>query len=84
MRTTLSLDPVILTAAKEVAAETNRSLGTVISEWAARGLQAGARSVTAPRRGRAAKPLFPVFEVPSDSPPITSQRVKELLSEEGL
>jgi hypothetical protein len=84
MRTTLSLDPVILTAAKEVAAETHRSVGEVISEWAARGLQAGARSQARASKGKAEKPMFPVFDVPADSPPITSHRVKQLLNEEGL
>jgi hypothetical protein len=84
MRTTLSLDPVILTAAKEVAAETHRSVGEVISEWATRGLQAGAGGQTGVGAGKSQKPMFPVFDVPANSPPITSQRVKQLLNEEGL
>ena len=84
MRTTLSLDPVILAAAKEVAAETHRSVGAVISDWAARGLKGGAGVGAASRKGSKPKARFPTFDVPSDSPPITSQRVKQLLSEEGL
>jgi hypothetical protein len=84
MRTTLTLDPVILTAAKEVAAETHRSVGAVISDWAARGLKVSAATGAVSRKGSVPRPQFPVFEVPADSPPITSQRVKQLLSEEGL
>jgi hypothetical protein len=84
MRTTLNLDPVILAAAKEVAAETHRSAGDVISARAARGLQAGARNQTRVEKGNTEKPMFPVFDVPADSPPITSQRVKHLLGETGL
>jgi hypothetical protein len=84
MRTTLSLDPVILTAAKEVAAETHRSVGAVISDWAARGLQSSSGGTGATRKRPASRSTFPTFDVPADSPPITSQRVKQLLSEEGL
>jgi hypothetical protein len=84
MRTTLSLDPVILTAAKEVAAETNRSLGAVISDWARRGLQSRAQASAGAGKTKAARAIFPTFEVPADSPPITSQRVRDLLNSEGL
>ena len=81
VRTTLNIDPAILTAAKEVAAETHRSLGSVISEWAARGLQACSHGPSTGKKRRT-KPLFPVFGVPADAPPITSQRVKKLLNGE--
>ena len=84
MRTTLTLDPVILTAAKEVAKETHRSVGAVISDWAARGLKASVGVSGEVRKSSAAQALFPVFDVPPDSSPITSQRVKLLLEEEGL
>ena len=75
MRTTLTLDSDLLAAAKSVAAQSNRSIGDVISEWARRGLQAA--RVTE-RRG------FPVFSVSSNAPPISDESVRNLLDDEGL
>lgn len=68
MRTTLSLDPEILAAAKQIAAARNTSLGEVISELARRGLEA---------RGRVSRRAgFPVFRVRPDAPPLTSEDVR--------
>ena len=75
MRTTLTLDSDLLAAAKSIAAQSNRSIGEVISEWARRGLQA---SRVTERRG------FPMFTVASDAPPISNEAVRGLLDDEGL
>lgn len=79
MRTTLTLDDALLAAAREVANQSGRSLGEVISEWARNGLQAA----TAPTRSKR-RAGFPVFAVPPEAPPITSQTVRQLLNDEGL
>jgi hypothetical protein len=69
MRTTLSIDPEVLSAAKKIAAARSSSLGKVISELARRGLEA--RSKVGSRHG------FPVFEVPPDAPALTPEQVRE-------
>jgi hypothetical protein len=69
MRTTLSIDPEVLSAAKKIASARSTSVGEVISELARRGLEA--RSKIGSRHG------FPVFEVPTDTPPLTPERVRE-------
>lgn len=79
MRTTIDVDPVILAAAKDLAAHSQRSLGAVISELARRGLESG--------RAQAAGDLrngFPVFAVASGTPAVTSETVKQLLADEDL
>ena len=68
MRTTLSLDPEVLAAARQIAAARNASLGEVISELARRGLEA--RSQTSRRAG------FPVFKVRPNAPPLTSEDIR--------
>jgi len=68
MRTTLSLDPDILSAARQIAAARSKSIGEVISELARRGLEA---------RGSAAKRYgFPVFRVLKDAPPLTPEDIR--------
>lgn len=68
MRTTLSLDPEVLAAARQIAAARDTSLGEVISELARRGLEARAQV------GRRAG--FPVFKVHSNAPPLTSEDIR--------
>ena len=69
MRTTLSLDPEILSAARQIAAARAVSVGEVISELARRGLEA--RSKTAVRDG------FPVFKVTANASPLTLEGVRQ-------
>lgn len=69
MRTTLNIDDDILEAAKSIAGERNLPVGVVLSELARRGL----RRPDADRRRRKG---FPVFDVSSDSTPLTLDRVK--------
>jgi len=68
MRTTLSLDPEILAAARQIAADRNASVGEIISELARRGLEA--RGQVSRRAG------FPVFKVRPDAPPLTSEDIR--------
>ncbi|MGI8846165.1 MAG: antitoxin [Thermoleophilaceae bacterium] len=73
MRTTLDLDEDVIAAARELAAEGRRSLGSVISELARRGLT--------PARVEADGDL-PVIRVPAGAPPITPQMVRRALDED--
>lgn len=66
MRTTLDIDDGVLAAARAIAEAQNRSLGSVISELARRGLGTGA---------------FPTFVVPADAAPITPGTVDRALDE---
>ena len=68
MRTTLSLDPEILSAARQIAAARSTSIGAVISELARRGLETRAKIGT--RRG------FPVFQVSKGARPLTPEDVR--------
>jgi hypothetical protein len=79
MRTTLTLDDALLAAAREVAHHSARSVGDVISEWARNGLRAAAAPTQTQRTTG-----FPVFTVPPEAPPITSQTVRRLMNDEGL
>lgn len=73
MRTTLELDDDLVTVARELAAAERRSLGSVISELAQRGLT--------PARVEADGDL-PVIRVPAGTPPITPQMVRRALDED--
>ncbi len=73
MRTTLDLDGDVVAAARELAAEGRRSLGSVISELARRGLT--------PARIEADGDL-PVIRVPAGTPAITLQMVRRALDED--
>ena len=73
MRTTLDLDQDVLAAARELAAEGRRSLGSVISELARRGLT--------PARVDADGD-FPVIRVPAGTPAITPQMVRRAVDED--
>jgi len=72
MRTTLEIDDDVVAAARELAAQDRRSLGSVISELARRGLTP-ARIV--------ADGALPVIRVPEGSSPITPEMVRRALDE---
>lgn len=76
MRITLDLDIDILEEARLVAAQTHRSIGTVISEWAKKGIH----SSSAHRKHKD----FPTFEVPKEASLITSETINQLIDDEGL
>jgi hypothetical protein len=76
MRTTLDLDAAILEAARSYARQTRQSIGKVISNWARQGF-----SVSDKSEGGSG---FPKFNVPKDADPITLEKVRELLDDEGL
>lgn len=73
MRTTLTLDDDVVAAAKELAAGERRSLGSVVSELARRGLT--------PARVEAEDGM-PVIRVPAGTPPITPEMVRRALDED--
>ena len=73
MRTTLDIDDDVVAAARELAASERRSLGSVVSELARRGLT--------PARLEAEGDL-PVIRVPAGTPPITPEMVRRA-NEEG-
>jgi hypothetical protein len=73
VRTTLNLDDDVVAAARELAAGEKRSLGSVISELARRGLT--------PARVDSNGDL-PVIRVPAGTPPITPEMVRRALDED--
>lgn len=73
MRTTLDIADDVVAAAKELAAAERRSLGSVISELARRGLT--------PARVEAEDGL-PVIRVPAGTPAITPEMVRRALNED--
>jgi hypothetical protein len=73
MRTTLDLDADVIAAARELAASQRRSLGSVISELARRGLT--------PAKVDSDGDL-PVIRVPAGSAPITAEMVRRALDED--
>lgn len=73
MRTTLQLDDDVVAAARELAAADRRSLGSVISDLARRGLT--------PARVETSGDL-PVISVPAGTPPITPEMVRRALDED--
>lgn len=79
MRTTLDIDPLILSAAKDVAATSRVSLGVIISTWARQGLEVSHSHISTQKRNG-----FPVFEVPRGTAPVSSETVKQLLDNEDL
>jgi hypothetical protein len=68
MRTTLSLDADVLSAARQIAAARSKSVGAVISELARRGLEA--RGKVGTRHG------FPVFQASKGARPLTTDDVR--------
>jgi hypothetical protein len=73
VRTTLDIADDVVAAAKELAAAQRRSLGSVISELARRGLT--------PARVEAEEGL-PVIRVPAGTPAITPEMVRRALDED--
>jgi hypothetical protein len=73
VRTTLNLDDDVVAAARELAADGQRSLGSVISELARRGLT--------PARVDSADGL-PVIRVPAGTPAITPGMVRRARDED--
>lgn len=73
MRTTLELDDDVVAAARELAGDQKRSLGSVVSELARRGLT--------PAQVETEGDL-PVIRVPEGSPPITPEMVRRALDED--
>lgn len=73
MRTTINIDDDLAEAARAIARLEQRSLGSVISSLARRGL-------SPPARIAQASP-FPVFEVPFGTAPITDETVAKALEE---
>jgi hypothetical protein len=73
MRTTLDLDDDVVATARELARDQRRSLGSVVSELARRGLT--------PARVEADEDL-PVIRVPAGTPAITAEMVRRALDED--
>lgn len=74
MRTTLAIDDDVLSAAKEIAAVENKSVGEVISSLARRAL-APAESKLKTRNG------VPLLKVNKGGPRVTSDMVRRLREE---
>jgi len=72
MRTTLNIDEDVVAVARQLAVGEHRSLGSVISELARRGLT--------PARVETDTGL-PVIRVPAGTPPITPEMVRRALEE---
>jgi len=68
MRTTLTLDPDIMSAARQIAAAKSKTIGEVVSDLARRGLEARVQVDT--RRG------FPIFQVPKGAAHLTPEDVR--------
>jgi hypothetical protein len=73
VRTTLDIADDVVAAAKELAAAERRSLGSVVSELARRGLT--------PARVEAEEGL-PVIRVPAGTPAITPEMVRRALDDD--
>jgi hypothetical protein len=73
MRTTLELDDDVVAAARELAAGERRSLGSMISELARRGLTPARVEIDGG---------LPVIRVPAGTPPITAEMVRRALDED--
>jgi len=73
VRTTLNIDDDVAAAARELAAEAHRSLGSVISDLARRGLTPARVEVEAG---------LPVIRVPAGTPAITPEMVRRGLEED--
>ena len=75
MRTTVDLDEDILRVVKNLAQESEQSMGRVLSDFARRGLRPANEKVSL-RHG------IPVFPRLPGARPVTSEMVKELLESE--
>jgi hypothetical protein len=72
MRTTVDLDEDILRTVKDLARESDQSMGRILSDLARRGL-------TPPTRKFKTRNGVPLLMPRPGAPPITSELVKELL-----
>jgi hypothetical protein len=79
MRTTLDIDSIVLSAAKDTAHRARCSVGAVISEWARKGLEASRAMPSSLHRNG-----FPLFAIPADAASVTAERVNEILADEDL
>ena len=75
MRTTLFIDDDILAAARAIADQTGRSLGTVVSELARRGLR--------PKPEPETRVGLPCFQVSEKARPFTPEAVRKDLDDEA-
>lgn len=75
MRTTLTLDDDVAEAARSLAQKTGKTLGSVVSELARRGLRP---ALPPARSGK-----LPHFPVAADAEIIPGDRAARLLDEEG-
>lgn len=75
MRTTLSIDPDVFRAAKQLAATESRSLGSVISDLARKGLKGPPRTLKT-RNG------FALFPVSGDAPIVTPEDIRHAQDED--
>jgi hypothetical protein len=75
MRTTLNLEDEVLGEVKEYARERSLGLGKAVSQLLRRGL--AARTATRTVNG------LQVFDLPPDSPTVTTEDVRRLESQEG-
>jgi hypothetical protein len=73
VRTTLDLDDDVMAAARELAATERRSLGSVVSELARRGLTPAQVADDGD---------LPVIRVPAGAAPITPEMVRRALDED--
>lgn len=73
MRTTLKIDDDVYADARLIALKEGQSLGAVISELARRSLRPVAIRTTGG---------FPVFDVPDDAPPMTTDDVARAVDQE--
>ena len=73
MRTTLSLDDEVAQLVRRYAQDRSLGLGKAVSELVRRGL-------TSRRPTRTVNGLQ-VFDLPADSPPVSSRRIKDLESD---
>lgn len=72
MRRTLDIDDRILEIARALSREQGRSLGSIVSELASRGL--------AERHSASAQTGLPTFDVRPDARPITLEMVREAMA----
>jgi hypothetical protein len=73
MRTTLELDDDVVAAARELARDQRRSLGSVVSELVRRGLTPAQVETDG---------ILPVIRVPGGTPAITPEMVQRAVDEE--
>ena len=78
MRTTLDIDQTLLNAAKQMASQSNLSVGAIISHLAVKGLESSRASIESTRNG------FPVFSKSDSGQLKTEELVKDLMNDEDL